>query len=55
MNLNPIQLKAAPGNIKSQQITKQLIFKQEGIERDDELHGCGFVDLIVFSLLKTDR
>jgi len=32
-----------------------LGFAREGIERDGELHARGFVDLVTFSLLKTDR
>jgi len=55
MNLHRIQLKAATGNSKSQQVAKRLGFIQEGIERQSELHDRGFVDLIVFSLLITDR
>ena len=55
MNLNRIQLKAATGNLKSQQVAERLGFTKEGIERDGELHMRGFVDLVVFSLLKADR
>ena len=55
MNLNRIQLKAATGNLKSQHIAESLGFIPEGIERDGELHKRGFVDLVVFSLLNSDR
>jgi len=55
MHLNRIQLKAATGNIKSQQVAQRLGFSKEGIERNGELHSRGFIDLVVFSLLKTDR
>jgi ribosomal-protein-serine acetyltransferase len=55
MNLNRIQLKAATGNFKSQHIAHRLGFKTEGIERDGQLHNRGFVDLVVFSLLNSDR
>ena len=55
MNLNRIQLKAASGNFKSQGIPDRLGFTREGIERDGELHNRGFVDLVVFGLLKADR
>ncbi|HLP04911.1 MAG TPA: GNAT family protein [Paludibacter sp.] len=54
LKLNRIQLKAATGNLKSQQVAKRLGFKREGIERAGELHQRGFVDLVVFSLLKED-
>ncbi|MDD4970269.1 MAG: GNAT family protein [Paludibacter sp.] len=55
MHLNRIQLKAATGNLKSQAVARRLGFKQEGIERESELHSRGFVDLVVFGLLKADR
>lgn len=55
LQINRIQLKAATGNLKSQQVAQRLGFSIEGIERDGELHVRGFVDLVVFSLLKTDR
>jgi len=55
MHLNRIQLKAATGNRKSQEVAKRLGFVQEGIERESELHSRGFVDLMVYSLLKADR
>jgi ribosomal-protein-serine acetyltransferase len=55
LNLNRIQLKAATGNFKSQQVAERLGFIREGIERDGELHERGFVDLVVFGLLKNDR
>ena len=55
LELNRIQLKAATGNIKSQRVAQRLGFIHEGIEREGELHNRGFVDLVVFSLLVTDR
>ena len=55
MNLNRIQLKAATGNLKSQRVAEHLGFMRDGIERDGELHSRGFVDLVVFSLLNSDR
>jgi len=54
LNLNRIQLKAATGNLKSQRVAERLGFIREGIERDGELHERGFVDLVVFGLLKND-
>ncbi|MDR3651619.1 MAG: GNAT family protein [Paludibacter sp.] len=55
MNLNRIQLKAGTENVKSQRVAERLGFTREGIERDGELHSRGFVDLVVFGLLKADR
>jgi ribosomal-protein-serine acetyltransferase len=54
LKLNRIQIKAATGNLKSIAIPERLGFKREGIERDGELHSRGFVDLVVFGLLKKD-
>lgn len=55
MNLNRVQLKAATENIKSQQVAERLGFKREGIEREGELHSRGYVDLVIFGLLKSER
>jgi len=54
MDLNRVQLKAATENFKSQAVAERLGFTREGIERDGELHSRGFVDLMVFGLLKRD-
>ncbi len=55
LGMNRVQLKAATGNIKSQQVAERLGFKREGIEREGELHSRGYVDLVVFGLLKSER
>jgi ribosomal-protein-serine acetyltransferase len=55
MNFNRIQLKAATGNSKSRNVAKRLGFREEGIERESELHQRGYVDLVVYSLLKAER
>jgi ribosomal-protein-serine acetyltransferase len=54
LGLNRIQIKAASGNSKSLAIPERLGFKREGIERDGELQSRGFVDLVMFGLLKKD-
>ncbi len=54
LKMNRIQLKAATENINSQKVAERLGFKKEGIERDGELHKRGYVDLIVYGLLKKD-
>lgn len=54
LKMNRIQLKAATGNHKSQAVAGRLGFIREGIEREGELHTRGFVDLVVFGLLKKD-
>lgn len=54
LDMNRIQIKAATGNFKSQRVAERLGFQREGIERESELHTRGFVDLVVFSLLKKD-
>lgn len=54
LHLNRIQIKVAKYNTKSQAVAARLGFIREGIERDGELHTDGFVNLIVYSLLKND-
>ena len=54
LDMNRIQIKAATGNYKSQRVAERLGFQREGIEREGELHAGGFVDLIVFSLLRKE-
>ena len=54
LKMNRIQLKVATGNIKSQAVAERIGFTREGLERDGELHTRGFVDLVVFGLLKKD-
>ncbi|NOR75755.1 MAG: GNAT family N-acetyltransferase [Draconibacterium sp.] len=54
LKLNRIQIKTAVGNLNSAAIPKRLGFKFEGIERDGEKHNQTFVDLEIYSILKTD-
>lgn len=54
LEMNRIQLKAATENINSQKVAERLGFRKEGIERDGELHQRGYVDLVVYGLLKKD-
>lgn len=54
LNLNRVQIKTAVGNHKSKRIPKKLGFKFEGIERDGELLNCGFTDIEVYSLLRSE-
>jgi ribosomal-protein-serine acetyltransferase len=55
MDMNRIQIKAAEENQKSRNVAERLGFTCEGIERDGELHSRGFVDLVIYSLLKAER
>ena len=55
LNLNRIQIKCAPENVKSNNIPKRLGFSFEGIERDSEFVKEGvFRDANVWSLLKRE-
>lgn len=55
LNLNRIQIKCAPDNIKSNRIPQRLGFTLEGIERDSEFVREGvFRDANVWSLLKRE-
>ena len=55
LGLNRIQIKCAPGNIRSNKIPQRLGFTLEGVERDSEFVSEGvFRDAKVWSLLKRD-
>lgn len=53
-NLNRITIRCATGNTKSCAIPERLGFTFEGIERQSEWLNGRFVDLKVFSMLKTE-
>jgi len=54
MNLNRLTIMAATQNAKSRAIPERLGFSQEGICREDEWLYDHFVDLAMYSLLKSD-
>lgn len=55
LKLNRIQIKVAEGNTKSEKIPVRLGYKYEGTEREGELHNNTYLDLKIYSLLKSDR
>lgn len=54
LGMNRIQVKVACGNEKSAAIPKRLGFQFEGTEREGEFHHGKYLDLEVYSLLKSD-
>lgn len=52
--LHRIQIKVAEGNVKSEAVPIRLGFTFEGIERAGELHESKYLNLKVYSLLKSD-
>jgi ribosomal-protein-serine acetyltransferase len=54
LGMNRVQIKVACGNEKSAAIPKRLRFKLEGTERAGEFHHGKYLDLEVYSLLKSD-
>ncbi|MDR1584772.1 MAG: GNAT family N-acetyltransferase [Prevotellaceae bacterium] len=54
LDMYRIQLNAAAGNKKSQAVAERLGFTKEGVMRSAELHSRGFLDIVVFGLLKPD-
>ena len=54
MGMNKVALKAAVGNVKSQRVAERLGFVRDGIERAGELHSRGYMDLVVYSLLRSE-
>lgn len=55
LNMNRLEIKCAPENLRSRQIPIKLGFTLEGVEREGEKSADGlFNDLEVYSLLKND-
>lgn len=54
LEMNRIQIKCAVGNQRSINIPKRLAFRFEGIERAGEWLNDRFVDLEVYSMLRSD-
>jgi ribosomal-protein-serine acetyltransferase len=54
LNLNRIEIRIAPENQASRAVCIRLQFRHEGILREAEWLGDKFVDLEVYSLLKSD-
>lgn len=52
--MNRIQVKVACGNEKSAAIPKRLGFQFEGIERAGEYHQGNYLDLEVYSIIKSE-
>lgn len=55
LNLNRIEIKCGTENLKSKSIPEKLNFTKEGIIRKGELVHDTFIDLYLYSLLKTDQ
>ena len=55
LKLNRIEIKCATENIQSKNIPEKFNFTKEGVIRQGELLYDKYVDLILYSLLKTDR
>ena len=54
LGFNRVEIRAAPGNLKSRAIPERLGFTQEGILRDAEWLYDHFVDIIVYAMLRRD-
>lgn len=54
LKLNRVEIKCGTENLKSKTIPERLNFTQEGIIRQGELLYDKFIDLNLYSLLKTD-
>jgi ribosomal-protein-serine acetyltransferase len=54
LNLNRIEIRIAPENQASRAVCIRLRFRHEGILREAEWLGDQFVDLEIYSLLKSD-
>lgn len=54
MEMNRVQIRCGVGNDKSSAIPRRLGFTFEGIERSGERHNHSYIDLEVYSLLKSE-
>jgi ribosomal-protein-serine acetyltransferase len=54
LGLHRIEIKAAVDNVRSRAIPQKLHFKKEGVLREAELVGGRFLDIVVFSLLRSE-
>ncbi len=54
MDMNRVQIRCGVGNVKSSAIPHRLGFKFEGIVRAGERHNHNYIDLEVFSFLKSE-
>lgn len=54
LNLNRVEIRCGTGNVKSKAIPERFNFKQEGIIRQGELLYDKFIDLHLYSLLRSE-
>lgn len=54
-DLNRVEIQAGTDNQKSRAIPERLGFQQEGILREYERVGDRYIDIVVYSLLASDR
>jgi ribosomal-protein-serine acetyltransferase len=54
LGLHRLELLAATGNLRSRAVAERLGMSCEGVRRDAELLGSGFVDLVMYATLAPD-
>ncbi len=55
LNLNRIEIRCGTENVKSKHVAEKLNFTKEGVIRQGELLYDRYIDLNLYSLLKSDR
>jgi len=55
LELNRVEIQVGTNNHRSRAIPERLGFQQEGVLRDYERVGDRYLDIVVYSLLASDR
>jgi ribosomal-protein-serine acetyltransferase len=55
LDLHRIEISAAVENARSRAVIERLGFREEGVRRDAERHGDGYIDVVLYAMLATDR
>jgi ribosomal-protein-serine acetyltransferase len=55
LDLHRIEISAAVGNARSRAVIERLGFREEGVRREAERQNEGYLDVVLYAMLATDR